>query len=114
VAGGQLVAVCGVLAGSLTYQFVLGELPCPLCVVQRMAFLLACVGPTGILLGAAEGRSDRALQGRAFGMTILASLVGAAASIRQISLHIVLLILVTARQSLGCTSIPGRFSSSDF
>jgi hypothetical protein len=43
VAVGQLVAVCGVLLGSLTYQFVLGELPCPLCVIQRMAFLLACV-----------------------------------------------------------------------
>ena len=89
VAAGQLVAVCGVLLGSLTYQFVLGELPCPLCVIQRMAFLLACVGPIGILLRAAEGRSDGGFLARGFGMTILASLVGAAASIRQILLHIV-------------------------
>ena len=89
VAAGQLVAVCGVLGGSLTYQFVLGELPCPLCVIQRMAFLLACVGPIGILLRSVEGRSDRAGQARGFAMTILASLVGAAASIRQILLHIV-------------------------
>jgi disulfide bond formation protein DsbB len=89
VAAGQLIAVCGVLLGSLTYQFVLGELPCPLCVIQRLAFLLACVGPIGILLRAAQGRSDSALQARGFGMTILASLVGAAASVRQILLHIV-------------------------
>jgi Disulfide bond formation protein DsbB len=89
VAAGQLVAVCVVLLGSLTYQFVLGELTCPLCVIQRMAFLLACVGPIGILLRAAEGRSDGAPEARGFGMTILASLVGAAASIRQILLHIV-------------------------
>jgi disulfide bond formation protein DsbB len=89
VAAGQLAAVCGVLAASLTYQFWFGELPCPLCVIQRMALLLACVGPIGILLRTAEGRSDKALQGRAFAMTILASLAGAAASIRQILLHIV-------------------------
>jgi disulfide bond formation protein DsbB len=57
VAAGQLVAICGVLIGSLTYQFTLAELPYLLCVIQRLAFLLACVGPVGILLGLAEGRS---------------------------------------------------------
>jgi disulfide bond formation protein DsbB len=89
VAAGQLVVVCGVLLGSLTYQFALGELPCPLCVIQRLAFLLTGVGPIGILRRAVEGRSDRALQARGFAMTILAAMVGAAASARQILLHIV-------------------------
>ncbi len=89
VAAGQLFVVCGVLVGSLTYQFALGELPCPLCVIQRLAFLLACVGPIGVLLRSAEGRSDWRRQARGFSMTILAALVGSAASIRQILLHIV-------------------------
>lgn len=89
VAAGQLFVVCGVLVGSLTYQFALGELPCPLCVIQRLAFLLACGGPIGVLLRPAEGRSDWGQQARGFGMTILAALVGSAASIRQILLHIV-------------------------
>ncbi len=89
VAAGQLLAVAATLLGSLGYQFVLGELPCPLCVIQRLAFLLACVGPLGILGANAAGRCSGGEQARGFAMTIFASLAGAAASIRQILLHIV-------------------------
>ncbi len=89
VAAGQLLVIAATLIGSLGYQFVLGELPCPLCVVQRLAFLLACVGPVGILRSNAAGQCSGANQARGLAMTIFASLVGAAASIRQILLHIV-------------------------
>jgi len=89
VAAGQLVAIAATLVGSLGYQFILGELPCPLCVAQRLAFLLACVGPVGILRSNAAGQRSGADQARGFAMTIFASLVGAAASIRQILLHII-------------------------
>jgi disulfide bond formation protein DsbB len=89
VAAGQILAVCGVLSGSLAYQFRLGELPCPLCVLQRFSFLLACVGSIGILRNA-DLPGQVARQARGFALCIFASLIGAAASIRQILLHIVL------------------------
>jgi disulfide bond formation protein DsbB len=88
VAAGQILAVCGVLSGSLAYQFRLSELPCPLCVLQRFSFLLACVGPLGILRNVAL-RGGIASQARGFALCIFASLIGAAASVRQILLHIV-------------------------
>ena len=85
----MLMVVGGVLMGSLSYQFVLGELPCPLCVIQRLAFLLACSGLLSVLLdtGAVPDSSGRKVRG--FALCILASLVGSAASIRQVLLHIV-------------------------
>src|ERR1700722_17086933 len=88
VAGGQIFAVCGVLSGSLAYQFRLGELPCPLCVLQRFSFLLACVGSLGILRNVALP-GGVARQVRGFALCIFASLIGATVSIRQILLHIV-------------------------
>jgi disulfide bond formation protein DsbB len=89
VAAGQILAVCGVLSGSLAYQFKLGELPCPLCVLQRFSFLLACVGPLGILRNVALPGGGIACQARGFALCIFASFIGAAVSIRQILLHIV-------------------------
>jgi disulfide bond formation protein DsbB len=89
VAGGQILAVCGVLCGSLGYQFSLGELPCPLCVLQRLSFLLACVGSLGVLRSAGASDGGIARQVRGFAWCIFASFVGAAVSIRQILLHIV-------------------------
>ena len=88
IAGGQLLVVCLVLLGSLSYQFLLGELPCPLCVLQRVAFLLACVGPIGILRRSPAANRLMA-DARDFACTIFASLLGFAISVRQIFLHIV-------------------------
>jgi disulfide bond formation protein DsbB len=87
VAAGQILAVCGVLSGSLAYQFRLSELPCPLCVLQRFSFLLACMGSLGILRNVA--RLGIACQARGFALCIVASSIGVAASVRQILLHIV-------------------------
>src|ERR1700674_2064627 len=88
IAAGQILAVCGVLSGSLAYQFRLGELPCPLCVLQRFSFLLACVGSLGILRNVGPlGRV--ACQARGFALCIVASSIGVAVSVRQILLHIV-------------------------
>ena len=49
-----LFALLGVLAGSLDLQFGAGELPCPLCLVQRSAMIGLAVGPAmNLLWGAA-------------------------------------------------------------
>jgi disulfide bond formation protein DsbB len=88
-AAAQLLAVCGVLLGSLSYQFILGELPCPLCVIQRLSFLLACVGLLAILFDDGTRPDAPIRQARGFAFCIFAALAGACASIRQILLHIV-------------------------
>lgn len=89
VAGGQVLVVCGVLLGSLGYQFGVGELPCPLCVAQRLSFLLACVGPVGILRKAGQAGGGSGFQARGFALCILASALGMLVSSRQVLLHIV-------------------------
>jgi len=89
IAAGQLTVVCGILVGSLGYQFVMGELPCPLCVIQRLGFLMACAGPLGLLRSALRGNCGMLEQARGFALCILGSFLGAEASLRQILLHIV-------------------------
>ena len=39
-----LVAFAGVLTAALVMQFVFGELPCPLCLLQRVAMFGVCLG----------------------------------------------------------------------
>ena len=36
-----LAGICGVLLIAFFYQFMLGELPCPLCALQRVGFIVA-------------------------------------------------------------------------
>lgn len=75
-----LLALIGVLAGSLHLQFGVGEQPCPLCLVQRSAMIGLAVGPLMNLLWG--------IRARHYALSILAAVVGAAGSTRQILLHI--------------------------
>jgi len=75
-----LVALLGVLSGSLHLQFGIGEQPCPLCLVQRSGMIGLAVGP---LLNLLTG-----IRVRNYAFSILAAAVGGAGSIRQILLHI--------------------------
>lgn len=69
-----------VLAGSLHLQFGTGEQPCPLCIVQRSGMVGLAVGPIMNLLWG--------IRARHYALSILAAVVGAAGSTRQILLHI--------------------------
>jgi len=69
-----------VLAGSLHLQFGAGEQPCPLCIVQRSGMVGLAVGPIMNLLWG--------IRARHYALSILAAVVGAAGSTRQILLHI--------------------------
>jgi disulfide bond formation protein DsbB len=77
-----------ILAAAFSVQLIAGELPCPLCVVQRIALMMCALGPLYVLLQA----RDRTLTGRDVaignGIAIIAALVGAAVSVRQVLLHI--------------------------
>lgn len=75
-----LFALLGVLAGSLHLQFGIGEQPCPLCLVQRSGMIGLAVGPVMNLLWG--------MRASHYALSILAAVVGAAGSIRQILLHI--------------------------
>lgn len=69
------------LVGAFGVQIFLQELPCPLCLLQRMAMLGVAVG---ILMNIKFG-----IKPLHYGLSIVAALVGAAISTRQILLHIV-------------------------
>ncbi|MEI7453148.1 MAG: disulfide bond formation protein B [Actinomycetes bacterium] len=75
-----LLALLGVLAGSLHLQFGVGEQPCPLCLIQRSGMIGLAVGPVLNLLWGFKARN--------YAISILAACAGGAGSIRQILLHI--------------------------
>lgn len=76
-----VLGIGGVLGGSLFIQFALGELPCPLCLLQRLAFVLMALGP---LLNLRFG-----VRQRHYAVSMFAALFGMAVSMRQVLLHIV-------------------------
>jgi disulfide bond formation protein DsbB len=81
---GNAIGAAGIAVALLVafgLQFVLNELPCPLCVLQRVALVLCGFG---FLLNLRFG-----VQPLHYGLSILAALLGGAAAIRQVLLHIV-------------------------
>src|SRR6187551_3327370 len=75
-----LYGVALVLAAAFTAQLLLNELPCPLCLLQRIQFALLAIGP---ILNVRHGPrpSHHAL-------SLFAAAAGAAFATRQILLHI--------------------------
>ncbi|WMD20597.1 disulfide bond formation protein B [Achromobacter seleniivolatilans] len=78
--GLALLGVTAILAIAFVWQFVYDELPCPLCLLQRVALILAGVG---FLLNMRVGPSPMH-----YAMSIAASLGGMIAAGRQMLLHI--------------------------
>jgi disulfide bond formation protein DsbB len=76
----SLYAVALVLAAAYAAQFILHELPCPLCLLQRILFAALAVGPIlNIRFGPRPSH---------YAMSLLAAVAGALASTRQVLLHI--------------------------
>jgi disulfide bond formation protein DsbB len=73
--------IAAVLLAGFILQLELKELPCPLCMLQRVAFVLAGMG---FLLNLRFGP-----QPAHYGVALLGALFGLAASSRQVMLHIV-------------------------
>ncbi len=76
-----LYGISVVLAVAFYYQFVLGELPCPLCALQRVGFLVAGVA---LILNLRSGRAPTH-----YGLVLLTAVAAGSASLRQIALHVV-------------------------
>lgn len=75
-----LLAISVVLCGAFIAQIALYELPCPLCNMQRAALLGLAAGPA---LNLCFG-----IRARHYALTILAAVLGAVISGRQVLLHI--------------------------
>jgi disulfide bond formation protein DsbB len=75
-----LYAIALVLAAAFAAQLWLHELPCPLCLLQRIQFAMLAVGP---MLNVRYGPRPSH-----YGISLLAAVLGATVSARQIFLHI--------------------------
>ena len=77
-----------VLGLALGLQFALGELPCPLCMLQRYGMILCTLGALWILRQAQAGTltPERYMQG--LGLGTLGAFAGAVFGGRQVMLHI--------------------------
>jgi disulfide bond formation protein DsbB len=75
-----VLCVCGVLLGAFGVQFGLRELPCPLCLLQRLALL--GVG-LGAMLNVVYGARPRN-----YGVSLLSAIFGGAVAGRHILLYI--------------------------
>src|SRR5690348_9554176 len=75
-----LYAIAAVLGGAFAAQLVLGELPCPLCMLQRLQFALLAVGPMlNVRNGPRPGH---------YALSIFTACAGAVFAGRQVLLHI--------------------------
>jgi disulfide bond formation protein DsbB len=75
-----LYAVALVLAAAFAAQLLLRELPCPLCLLQRILFAALAVGPIlNIRFGPRPSH---------YALSLFAAVAGAVASTRQVLLHI--------------------------
>ena len=75
-----LLGISLILTVAFTYQLALGELPCPLCLLQRAGFI--AVG-MGFLFNMRLGE-----RGSHYAMILVSSLVTGFISMRQVSLHL--------------------------
>jgi disulfide bond formation protein DsbB len=76
-----LLVVCGVLIAAFADQLINFDLPCPLCLLQRVG--LVAVG-FGLCLNVLYGPRPRH-----YGIMLISAVVGGSVSVRQILLHIV-------------------------
>ena len=76
----SLYAVALVLAAAFAAQLLLNELPCPLCLLQRIQFAVLAIGP---ILNVRFGPRPSH-----YALSLLAAVAGAAFSTRQVLLHI--------------------------
>lgn len=84
-----LLAYIGVLSGAMFFfQFAMNELPCPLCITQRMGMMLSSLGAVYVLVQSLRGTLSTTGFMTGLGFSIVGALLGAFMSARQILLHI--------------------------
>ncbi|WP_330297286.1 disulfide bond formation protein B [Streptomyces sp. NBC_00503] len=84
-----VIGLCGTLAGAYFFQFGLWEYPCPMCLLQRMFFLLSALGPAWIIARSRKGPVTTGEWASGWGWAIGAALIGSTVSAAQVLMHIV-------------------------
>ncbi|MBL1078048.1 disulfide bond formation protein B [Nocardia sp. 2] len=84
-----VLGMCATLAGAYTFQFGLGEYPCPMCLLQRMFFLLSAIGPAYIIVRSRTGVVTTREYASGWGWAIMAAVLGGIVSASQVLMHIV-------------------------
>ncbi|MFD7081103.1 disulfide bond formation protein B [Streptomyces sp. NPDC002181] len=84
-----VIGLCATLAGAYFFQFGLWEYPCPMCLLQRMFFLLSALGPAWIIVRSRKGAVTAAQWASGWGWAIVAALAGGTVSATQVLMHIV-------------------------
>jgi disulfide bond formation protein DsbB len=77
-----------ILVVAFGMQLIFGEPPCPLCVIQRIALMMCALGPLYLLLQARHRVISYRSIAIGSGISIISALLGAAAAVRQVLLHI--------------------------
>lgn len=75
-----VLIICTVLISAFGVEFIWREVPCPLCMLQRLAMISAA---TGFLLNVWFGSKMSH-----YGLSLLSSVFGVFVALRQISLHV--------------------------
>jgi disulfide bond formation protein DsbB len=83
-----VLAYCVVMLSAFFIQFVMGEFPCPLCMLQRYGMILSTLAALFVIMQARRGTLTTARYAQGLGMGLLSVLAGASVSVRQIELHI--------------------------
>ncbi|WOG27547.1 disulfide bond formation protein B [Endozoicomonas sp. 8E] len=76
----ELTAICLLLVVAFWFQFVMGELPCPLCILQRQGILIIA---SGFLLNMRYH-----IRPGHYSLSLLAAVLTSFISLRQIALHV--------------------------
>lgn len=82
------VAYAGVIGAAFRIQILEGDMPCPLCMLQRMAMVLVGIGAIWMIGLVWKKRLNLNMYIRCLGLMLLAALLGAFISFRQVELHI--------------------------
>ena len=83
-----VLAYTVVMLSAFFIQFVMGEFPCPLCMLQRYGMILSTLGALFVIMQARRGTLTTARYAQGLGMGAIGVLSGISVSIRQIELHI--------------------------
>lgn len=75
-----ILIICGILLSAFGVEFIWREVPCPLCMLQRLCMIGAACG---FLLNVRFG-----VKMSHYGLCLLSSLAGGTVALRQISLHV--------------------------
>ncbi|WP_257275584.1 MULTISPECIES: disulfide bond formation protein B [unclassified Endozoicomonas] len=76
----ELIVICLLLVAAFWFQFVMGELPCPLCILQRQGILVIA---SGFLLNMRYH-----VRPGHYSLSLLAAVLTSFIALRQIALHV--------------------------